>query len=171
MSQTTTATVTASAAVDNNNVEGVDESKSKKKSALRGRLALVPVYDGSRVIENKKGKEIHRTGRTIQKWAIKHYRRNPTGATLKLARVTNNFRGALEGNRKTLEPLVKLNNVAMTRGAAEANLIVMDELFNAQLARQAEMCHNYRTNHTSQLTCDIVTRSYNTRGFYLRNKK
>lgn len=160
-----TATITATVVPS---TEATTGAKSKKgaAAALRGRLAPVPVYDGARVIKGKNGKDIHWAGKTIQKRSSKHYKRNPTGVTLKLARVTKNYRGALDKNREALKPLLQLTNVAMTRGAAEANLIVMDELFNSQLALQSEMCHNYRTGHTSQLTCDIVNRSYNARGIY-----
>jgi len=164
MSQTATITTTTDP------VAPADaETKSKKKvGSARGRLAQVPVYDGSLVIKGKDGKEIHRKKKTVQKWQRKWYNRNTTGVTMKLARVTRNFRGALEQNQEVLKPIAEVKNVAMTRGAAEANLLVMDNMYNVLLGRQGEMCHNHRNGYTGQLTCDIVTRSYNAQGIYLK---
>jgi hypothetical protein len=164
MSQTATITVTDTAVP----ASDADTKPKKKVGSARGRLATVPVYDGSLVIKNKDGKEIHRKKKTVQKWQRKWYNRNTTGVTMKLARVTRNFRGALDQNRQVLKPVAEVHTVAMTRGAAEANLLVMDNLYNVLLGRQGEMCHNHRNGYTGQLTCDIVTRSYNAQGIYLK---
>jgi hypothetical protein len=169
MSQTATITVTENKDADESTRTKGSSSSSKKH---RGRLQSIQAYDTSSVYVDKNGKERHRVKSTIKKREGRWYEnpKHATGTTLRIARLTGNFRKALDENRRRIRPVADVKSVSMTVGAAEAYTLIADALFNTQIAAQGEICHNHRTGKTSQLTGNTVDRSWNARGFFLHSK-